>query len=275
MAELHPAVSVVIPCYNYGTFLGDALESLLAQEFTDWECIIVDDGSTDHSAAVANEYVKRDPRFRYVHQQNAGLSAARNAGLNLAQGKFLQFLDADDALAPGKLRLQHHYLEAHPEADLVYGATEYFQGTPASRRPERSDISLPDPRWMRTASGNELLNAFVHENFLVVSAPLMRTATVRRTGSFDTALKSYEDWHYWFRVALSGAAFHYWPEPGTESWIRYGHVSMMRNQVRMNHAGLQLRRYFATRLSGGLARYNQIRVLRLRAKQLLLRLKGL
>jgi len=97
-------VSVVVPTHNYAHFLPVALDSVLAQTYRDWECIIVDDGSTDDTAAVADVYVRRDPRFRYIHQANRGLAGARNTGVRNARGDGIQFLDADDRLLSPKPR---------------------------------------------------------------------------------------------------------------------------------------------------------------------------
>lgn len=89
-------VSIIIPVYNVEPYLEQCLSSVAAQSFSDWECIVVDDGSTDGSGAICDLWAKRDSRFRIVHQENAGVSAARNRGLELAQGKWINFIDSDD-----------------------------------------------------------------------------------------------------------------------------------------------------------------------------------
>src|SRR5690349_8686628 len=91
-----PRLSVVVPVYNVERYLDECLASLAAQQVADFEAILIDDGSTDGSAAIAQAYADRDPRFRLISQPNAGLGAARNAGIALAQGEFLAFLDSDD-----------------------------------------------------------------------------------------------------------------------------------------------------------------------------------
>jgi len=95
-----PRLSVVVPVYNVEEFLEPCLDSLLAQTFTDYEVVMVDDGSTDGSAAIAQRYVDRDPRLKLVHQENGGLSKARNTGTDHATGELLVFLDSDDMLLP-------------------------------------------------------------------------------------------------------------------------------------------------------------------------------
>ena len=99
-----PAISVVIPVYNTEPYLADSLSSVLSQSFTDFEAIIVDDGSTDGSASIAREFAERDARVRIVTQENKGLSEARNAGIAVAQGEWITFVDSDDLIAPDFLQ---------------------------------------------------------------------------------------------------------------------------------------------------------------------------
>src|SRR5215204_1671374 len=103
-----PLVSVVIPCYKQAHFLGEAIESVLAQSYPNFEIIVVDDGSPDNTSEVAASY----PRVRLVRQENQGLSAARNSGLSRSEGEYVVFLDADDRLLPGALQVGLECLEA-------------------------------------------------------------------------------------------------------------------------------------------------------------------
>ncbi|HYD20693.1 MAG TPA: glycosyltransferase family 2 protein, partial [Flavipsychrobacter sp.] len=114
-------VSVIVPCYNYAKYLPFALDSVLAQDMANWECVVVDDGSGDETGRVAREYVHKDARFKYVYQQNRGLSAARNTGVENSLGEYLQFLDADDLIDSAKLSKQAAYLDANGGVDVVYG----------------------------------------------------------------------------------------------------------------------------------------------------------
>src|SRR3954462_4214752 len=91
-----PLVTVVMPSYNYARFIGDALESLSAQTYGEWECIVCDDGSTDDTGEVVARYIEREPRVHYVRQPNQRQAVAKNTALNLARGRYVQFLDADD-----------------------------------------------------------------------------------------------------------------------------------------------------------------------------------
>ena len=112
-----PTVSVVIPCFNQGHFLADAIDSVRGQSFQAAELIVVDDGSTDQTRTVARRYAD----VRYLSQPNFGLARARNRGTRAARGEFLVFLDADDRLRPGALQAGIREVEAHPSAALVYG----------------------------------------------------------------------------------------------------------------------------------------------------------
>ncbi|MFC7670076.1 glycosyltransferase family 2 protein [Hymenobacter humi] len=171
-------VSIIIPCYNYGWLLAETLDSVLAQTYQQWECIIIDDGSTDTTRVVATSYQARDSRFRYVYQPNGGLSAARNHGLQAATGEYIQFLDADDLLLPQKLELQVALLASHPEYDVVYGAVRYFMhGEPGKL--SRS-FDMKDTHWQVELSGHgsDLVAAMIPSNIMVVNAPLLRVTSV-------------------------------------------------------------------------------------------------
>lgn len=111
-------VSVMMPAYNAERYIGQAIESVLAQRYERWELIVVNDGSSDGTAGVVARYA--DPRIRVVHQENQGESAARNRALDEMKGEFVAFLDADDVFYPHHLELTIRYLQAHPERDAVY-----------------------------------------------------------------------------------------------------------------------------------------------------------
>jgi glycosyltransferase involved in cell wall biosynthesis len=117
-----PLVSVVVPVYNAEPFVAAALDSVLAQDYEPIEVIAVDDGSTDSSAAVVKLY----PQVRYIHQENAGPSAARNVGVEAAQGEFVAFVDADDIATPNKLSVQVGYLLEHPGTVCVLGRQHWM-----------------------------------------------------------------------------------------------------------------------------------------------------
>lgn len=113
-----PKVSIIIPCYNVEKYLKDCLDSVLAQTFSDYEAICINDGSPDNCGKILDKYAKLDSRFKVIHQSNQGLSQARNNGKNLANGDYIYFLDSDDTLHPQLLEITHSLMQKH-DADLV------------------------------------------------------------------------------------------------------------------------------------------------------------
>ena len=110
-------ISIIIPVYNVSQYLDECLKSVSAQTYTDWECILIDDGSTDNSGDICDRWCVKDPRFRVIHQANAGVSAARNKGIDLAQGDYITFIDSDDWVDDDYLDLLHASLHTS-HADL-------------------------------------------------------------------------------------------------------------------------------------------------------------
>ncbi|MDQ0784203.1 glycosyltransferase family 2 protein [Chryseobacterium sp. W4I1] len=100
---MSPKISIIVPCYNQASYLDECLQSIMDQTFTDWECIIVNDGSTDHTEETVERWTEKDSRFQYISKENGGISSARNAGLERASGKYIQFLDSDDLLNKKKI----------------------------------------------------------------------------------------------------------------------------------------------------------------------------
>ena len=232
-------VAVIVPCYNYGHFLAESLSSLQSQTYPLWECVIVDDGSTDATREVAAALMSRDDRFTYLRQKRGGPSRARNAGLATTSGEYIQFLDADDRLEPDKLRAHVDYLERHPDVGIVYGDAVTFG-------PERDDrvvspLALGGP----VGSGSGTIDRFVVGNPLVVEAPLVRRTVVDGVGMFSEGLFSLEDWDLWTRCAVAGVTFARHAPPGTEALVRLHPTSMSRDPRRMLAPTVEARRRFA------------------------------
>jgi glycosyltransferase involved in cell wall biosynthesis len=112
-------VSVIIPCYNQDKFIGEALQSVLNQTYSNWECIIVDDGSTDNSAAIIKDIAAKNQKINYIYKKNEGVSKARNVGLDNAKGKFIQFLDADDLLDARKVERSLQEIQNNNDLQMV------------------------------------------------------------------------------------------------------------------------------------------------------------
>lgn len=118
-----PFFSIIIPVYNVAPYLRECLDSVLAQTFTDWEAICIDDGSTDGSGAILDEYAARDSRFRIIHQPNAGVSVARNKGLDVAKGEWIWFVDSDDMIKPHAL---DRFYNLECKADITYFGMDFL-----------------------------------------------------------------------------------------------------------------------------------------------------
>ncbi len=179
-------VSVVIPCYNHGRFLAEAIESALSQAHDPKEVIVVDDGSVDETAEVAARY-----DVRYVHQENAGLSAARNTGLRESAGAYVVFLDADDRLLPGALAAGLACLNANPECEFAFGTYRHIAADGSYLRPSHPPAAGPD-----------LYLALLYYNHIGLPATVMyRRGVLDLLGGFDTRLKAAQDYDLYFRIA--------------------------------------------------------------------------
>ncbi|MBQ2236263.1 MAG: glycosyltransferase family 2 protein, partial [Muribaculaceae bacterium] len=122
-------ISVIVPAYNVEAYLAQCLDSLLAQTYRNLEIIVVDDGSTDGTGALADDYAVADDRVRVIHQRNGGLSAARNAALNVMTGSLVMMVDSDDYVAPNCVATLLHTLES-TESDIAMGQWHTFSGQP-------------------------------------------------------------------------------------------------------------------------------------------------
>lgn len=112
-------VSIIVPCFNQAQYLDEALQSVSDQTYTNWECIIVNDGSTDSTEDIALAWCEKGDRFIYINKENGGLSSARNCGLEKAKGNYIQFLDSDDVLDPRKLELSSNELHQNQDKNIV------------------------------------------------------------------------------------------------------------------------------------------------------------
>lgn len=195
--QTEPLVSVVIPAYNAALYLNEAVESLFAQTYKNLQIIIVNDGSKDDTAKIADALAQRDKRVEVIHKANGGVSAARNDAFKAARGKYICFLDADDVYLPKKVEKQVAFLEAHPETVLVhcnfYVGDETFQKLEPIHRGK-----LPAP----------LEQIFVYCNWFPPLTPMLRASLVQKVGFFDTSLAVGEDWEYWIRCLEHGKFAH-------------------------------------------------------------------
>ncbi len=190
-----PLVSVVIPCYNYGRFLEEAIRSVHAQTLQDVEVIVVDDGSTDSYTLQVLERVREQGLAKVIRQVNRGLPAARNTGVRHAQGIYVCCLDADDTIAPTYLEKCVLVLEQDPQVGFVYSWVRIFGDEEGAWK-----MPLFDP-------GRLLV-----ENIVSVAA-VFRKRAWQEVGGYDEQMRSgYEDWEFWIRLTKRGWAGHRIPE---------------------------------------------------------------
>jgi glycosyltransferase involved in cell wall biosynthesis len=225
-----PTVSVVIPCYNYEKYVGQAIESALAQDPAPLEVIVVNNGSTDGSLGVLQAF---GDRIRLVSQENRGQSGARNRGIAEARGELVAFLDADDAWLPGKLARQLKRIE-RPEVGLVYGG---YWIADRELRPVRERI----PR-----ARGRILREFASGPGAVItggeSTALIRKQCFERVGLFDPELSISAGWDMYRRIAA-----HYEIEVVEEPLMLYrqhGSNASLRADVYEHDMELKLRKMF-------------------------------
>ncbi len=190
-------VSVVIPTYNSGRFIAQAIRSVLGQTYARYEVIVVDDGSTDETKDVLREF---DGHSRYLYQDNRGPSAARNAGIRLARGEYICFLDADDIWAPNKLEVQLTFMEQHPDIGLVFSDEEEV----SAEGDIRPSLLAQSRFYSDLVSQKPLQDAFrklLIENCIPTSTVMVRKACFAKAGLFDESLMVVEDRDMWLRIA--------------------------------------------------------------------------
>ena len=200
-----PRVSVIMPVYNVQSYIAEAIESVLAQTFTDWELLIIDDGGTDRSIDIAAEYC--DPRIRILSQRNRGLAGARNSGIAAARGAYVALLDSDDRWLPEKLALHVIHLDATWSVDVSYSASRFIdgQGVPLrqSQQPRLHGIT-PDHILCRNPVGNG--SAPVIRRTALDAVAFAHPDEPGRTCWFDESFRQSEDIEMWVRMALQGQA---------------------------------------------------------------------
>ena len=212
MAPAAPAIAVVVPAYNAARFLAATLESVLAQHETRWECMIVDDGSSDGTAQIAFAFCALDARFRLFQQANQGASAARNAGFRRTSAPYVTFMDSDDVWAPGALAVLLERLQAHPEAVGSHGLAEFID---AGGQPIHPGVYPAMGRMRLGREGRRLVrwppsrptdfDVLINGNVLFPPGLLLaRRSTYESAGPFDESLNGPEDWDMLIRLSRYG-----------------------------------------------------------------------
>ena len=176
-------VSVIVPCYQQGAYLSETLDSVLSQTYDNWECIIVNDGSTDNTKEVAELYCQKDHRFHYIEQPNQGPSIARNNGIHASHGEFILPLDADDLIAPNYISLAMERFSSHPETQIVYCKARFFGAI--------------DQEWVLPKYDYE---SFIWLNSIFCTAFFRRADFDRTEGYNPNMVYGFEDWDLWLSM---------------------------------------------------------------------------
>ncbi|AXP79279.1 Chondroitin synthase [Mariniflexile rhizosphaerae] len=181
------SVSVVVPCYNQAQYLDECLQSVLNQNYTNWECIIVNDGSSDDTEVIAKRWVVKDKRFKYYCQENSGVSSARNLGIENAKGYYMLPLDADDLIAEDYISLAIEAFKKNDNLKIVYCQAKKFGN-------ESRYWELPKFHIEILLKGNIIFNC-----------AMFKREDWQKVGGYDTSFTiGYEDWEFWISLLKNG-----------------------------------------------------------------------
>lgn len=188
-------VSIIVPCYNQDKYLSETLNSVLSQTYTNWECIIVDDGSPDNTKEIAEKYCQKDSRFKYVYKQNGGLASARNFGIKHSQGKYILPLDSDDKIERTYIEKTIKVLEQDNTIKVVYTRVKRFG--------IRNDEYRLPPLTIERLMGRNC----------IVCTALYRKEDYDKTKGYNENMKfGYEDWDFWLSLLEKGGSVYQIPE---------------------------------------------------------------
>lgn len=222
-----PLISVIVPCYNHGAYLAECLQSVMDQQYRNWECIVVDNGSTDNSADVAKSFCEKDQRFRYFFIPNKGVSYARNYGIAQSKGKYILPLDSDDKVGTEYVQKGIVLMEKDATLKVTYCNAKLFGAV------ER-DYILPE------FSLKELLI----ENQIFCSAIYRRADFDRTKGYNEAMVEGFEDWDFWIDFLKDGGKVHHIPEihlyyrikaSSRNSDLDHEKQLRLRRQIYLNH----------------------------------------
>lgn len=217
-----PLVSIVLIFFNEERFLPDAVASVLAQTLTDWELLLVDDGSTDASSDRARAYAREQPqRIRYLEHPdhaNRGMSATRNLGIFSARGRYLSFIDADDVWLPRKLEEQVALAQANPRAAMVVGLTQWWYGWTGVAADARRDFVQTLPVALDTVvAPPALLTAFLQDEYASIADILVNRELAQSVGGYETAFRGlYEDQAFHAKICAAHPVY-----VSHKTWYRY------------------------------------------------------
>lgn len=174
-------ISIIVPCFNQAEYLDDCLQSVIDQTYNEWECIIIDDGSSDNTSEIVKNWIKKDSRFRYYHKNNTGVADTRNFGVSLSRGEWLLPLDGDDKIGNEYLeRASCHFLDGY---EIIYCKAIYFGE-------KNGEWYLPDFSFERLLNDNMIFNC----------AFFKKEAFIKIEGYDKNLIYGIEDWEFWINL---------------------------------------------------------------------------
>lgn len=185
-------VSIIIPVYNQEKYLKETLQSVINQSFSNWECILINDGSVDDSVAIINEYLTQDNRFHFINSENKGVSNARNLALQQVKGDYILFLDGDDLIHPEKIAQAISNFQKNSDLSIVFNTTSYFQDTIENKL---YDIKI-DAELLHF---NDLLLYWGEKIIIPIHSAIIKRSLLDGI-EFNTNLTAQEDWLVWLRL---------------------------------------------------------------------------
>ena len=176
-----PLISVIVPCYNQSIYMDECLQSVLDQTYQNWECIIVNDGSPDNTEEVAMKWVEKDSRFNYLYKENGGLSSARNAGIEIANGEWILPLDCDDKI--GSQYLELATVQFDKDYTIIYCEAEFFGD-------KKGKWELPEFSTLELSKGNPIF-----------CTAFYKKSSWQKVNGYDTnMIHGLEDWEFWLSI---------------------------------------------------------------------------
>lgn len=176
-------ISIIVPCYNQAEYLSDCIQSVLDQTYTNWECIIVNDGSTDDTDKIAQRWTEQNSRIKYIKKDNEGVCIARNTGISISKGEWILPLDGDDKIGRDYLRLAEEIMTSKPDVGLIYAQAELFGE-------ETGTWDLPPYSFRMLLRSN-----------MIYCTGFYKKEDWLKIGGYDISMKhGWEDWEFWINL---------------------------------------------------------------------------